>query len=578
MSRVDRVRIPLTLDGVENGALLIQVIPSSSKPALWDFRGEQDFDPTLSPIQVLELEEYIFLVELPIEARLVTSDRPELFNPDYEHGAIGRFRPGLNVGQINATFYSDGVQLGVVSFEVLSRKISYKSDYRAMLNDIAALLTDLIAERFASSEQKFRPSSGVPTANLYQQFEFIRAYTTSEDFSAAMAIIFKYPDRNWQRVEALDNPERGIRGSSGLLRSIMAPGPRKPIPDHPTLTSVPMVVRRQGFMQDEDTPENQFVAQTLRLWRDLALEVAVRVGEMSSSPARARGFAETSEVIARLEEALSGNLFSALSPLSSWPASSTVLQRKEGYRDIYRAYLQSQFGASLAWSGIEDVYGAGKKNVALLYEYWCFLQLCSLVAGFCNSTPVNFNSLIERTPEGLNLRLRQGKRVAIAGVNDRGGIRVRLALFYNKSFVTSALGHEGSWTREMVPDFSLRIMALNNEMPTTTWLHFDAKYRVDTVAELFGNNAESERGRIKDGVRYKRDDLLRMHAYKDAVRRSTGAYILFPGNDSTLFREFHEIVPGIGAFALRPTESGSLGTEQVKTFISDVIGVLAQKQ
>jgi uncharacterized protein len=148
-----------------------------------------------------------------------------------------------------------------------------------------------------------------------------------------------------------------------------------------------------------------------------------------------------------------------------------------------------------------------------------------------------------------------------------------VALFYNKSFVSSAVGHEGSWTREMVPDFSFRIRALR-EKPTTTWLHFDAKYRVESVTELFGPGSPLKR--TGKSVRYKREDLLRMHAYKDAVRRSTGAYILFPGDDSTLFREFHEIVPGIGAFALRPSESGTVGIEGTRSFISDVIDVLAR--
>ena len=44
-----------------------------------------------------------------------------------------------------------------------------------------------------------------------------------------------------------------------------------------------------------------------------------------------------------------------------------------------------------------------------------------------------------------------------------------------------------------------------------------------------------------------------MHAYKDAIRRTGGAYILYPGTDNqNPLKGFHEIIPGLGAFAIRP--------------------------
>ena len=44
-----------------------------------------------------------------------------------------------------------------------------------------------------------------------------------------------------------------------------------------------------------------------------------------------------------------------------------------------------------------------------------------------------------------------------------------------------------------------------------------------------------------------------MHAYKDAIRRSGGAYVLYPGNKENVKRGFHEIIPGLGAFSVNPT-------------------------
>ena len=48
-----------------------------------------------------------------------------------------------------------------------------------------------------------------------------------------------------------------------------------------------------------------------------------------------------------------------------------------------------------------------------------------------------------------------------------------------------------------------------------------------------------------------------MHAYKDAIRRSGGAYILYPGATDETFRGFHEIIPGLGAFSVNPSPSNA---------------------
>lgn len=68
-----------------------------------------------------------------------------------------------------------------------------------------------------------------------------------------------------------------------------------------------------------------------------------------------------------------------------------------------------------------------------------------------------------------------------------------------------------------------------------------------------------------------------MHAYRDAVRRTAGAYVLYPGNASNgkLFEEFagfHEVLPGLGAFAIRPRADGTAeGMDDLRRFLDDVI-------
>ena len=58
-------------------------------------------------------------------------------------------------------------------------------------------------------------------------------------------------------------------------------------------------------------------------------------------------------------------------------------------------------------------------------------------------------------------------------------------------------------------------------------IHFDAKYRVEKVSDFFGEDNEESledaMGARREGRTAKRDDLLKMHAYRDAIRRSEGA-------------------------------------------------------
>nr|WP_283246380.1 nuclease domain-containing protein [Ralstonia insidiosa] len=79
-----------------------------------------------------------------------------------------------------------------------------------------------------------------------------------------------------------------------------------------------------------------------------------------------------------------------------------------------------------------------------------------------------------------------------------------------------------------------------------------------------------------------RADLLKMHAYRDAIRRTAGAYVLYPGGDSEEscdpYREYHELLPGLGAFVLRPTDTGGArGALVLRRFIDDVLDHVATR-
>jgi len=139
----------------------------------------------------------------------------------------------------------------------------------------------------------------------------------------------------------------------------------------------------------------------------------------------------------------------------------------------------------------------------------------------------------------------------------------------------------------MRPDYTLSLwpdactQAQAEEMELITHVHFDAKYKVDSLDKLFGAedgklDLDKEKAEQRKG-NYNRADLLKMHAYRDAIRRSAGAYVLYPGTeaDETSFQGFHELLPGLGAFPLRPndgTGSGlNDGSKALAGFLREVV-------
>jgi hypothetical protein len=96
---------------------------------------------------------------------------------------------------------------------------------------------------------------------------------------------------------------------------------------------------------------------------------------------------------------------------------------------------------------------------------------------------------------------------------------------------------------------------------------------------LFGVEDSDDADEEVDG-NYKRQDLLKMHAYRDAIKRSQGAYVLYPGrrNEPVELRGFHEILPGLGAFGVAPDEDGvAHGLDAVERFLDQVLAHLANR-
>ena len=149
---------------------------------------------------------------------------------------------------------------------------------------------------------------------------------------------------------------------------------------------------------------------------------------------------------------------------------------------------------------------------------------------------------------------------------------------YNRTFNgNNAYPSGGSWTRNLRPDYTLSIWPFGIEADQAekeeliVHIHFDAKYKIENLTTLFNiDEALSSEKEEQNKGTYKRANLLKMHTYRDAIRRTGGAYILYPGTESSRKIGFHELLPGLGAFAIKPSSTNS-GTTEIKKFLKDII-------
>src|SRR5918997_488974 len=95
------------------------------------------------------------------------------------------------------------------------------------------------------------------------------------------------------------------------------------------------------------------------------------------------------------------SLFREVGIATMLPLGSPVLQRRNGYGEILATWLKFNVATKLEWAGGEDVFGAGKKDVALLYEYWLFFVLLDVVSDVFQVELPAMTPLLEPTMSGF---------------------------------------------------------------------------------------------------------------------------------------------------------------------------------
>lgn len=511
--------------------------------------------------------------------------KDQIIQPHSRNKHIGTISPNIYVGTLSLPVFYNDREIGNAYLEVQSVKAGYRDDYRDMLEFITKKCTDLLMQANSPVSQHFEIDFGKDNETLYQKFAFIKSIIATDEFSESINRIVSAPVTQWKEYEEQKDIRKVRRFKNTNIKEFVKGSNRTSLPDNHFLqtyglNSLPYRISAIRKTDTVDTPENRFVKHALEVFLKFCSDIN-RVAVSDSKLEK-----ESLLVIRRLETHLQNSLFKEILRPATLKINSPILQRKEGYREVLRVWLMFDLAAKLIWKGGDDIYKGGKKDIAVLYEYWLFFKLLDLLQSIFNIEPRSVSDLIKETEDGLNLRLKQGRYTALRGAFETGTRKLNIRFNYNRSFSgQKKYPDSGSWTTTMRPDYTLSFWPQGisekeaEKQELIVHIHFDAKYKIANLTDILNPGKEDdidiEKIENRKGV-YKNADLLKMHAYKDAIRRTGGAYVLYPGDKPQNKKGFHEIIPGLGAFPVRPSKTDT-GITDLKIFILSVLNHLENR-
>jgi hypothetical protein len=571
----NKVSFEIPLDEIEEN-LKLQIISKKENTLFFD---KDAFTNNESPYQLIEGSFY----EYQFSSKEYSFKKDLIIDPSSFSKHQGRISPNIYVGNLLIPIYSNENIVGKIELEIQSIKSTYREDYRYMLECITEKCTDLILQANSPVSHTFITDFESDSQTLYQRFAFVKSIITSQEFKEAIQRIILNPTTKWiEQVELTDARKIKRFRNEEIKQLLNSNNKFKLSKGHPLnskgIDAIATKIYSNKKQESIDTSENRFIKHALETFLKFCMDIK------NKANAESRLINEASNVIFELENHLQHSIFKEIGRPTSLKLNSPILQRKEGYREVLKVWLMFDLAAKLIWKGGEDIYKGGKKDIATLYEYWLFFTLLDLLNNLFKLEQKDIDELIEETDNGLGLRLKQGEFTALSGVYESEKRKLKIKFNYNRTFKgKKVFPNSGSWTANMRPDYTLSIWpdGISEETAESQELivhiHFDAKYKIANLTQIinqseFADNDSELNNEKQENLKgiYKNGDLLKMHAYKDAIRRTGGAYILYPGDTPYDSRGFREVIPGLGAFPIKPSRTDN-GIVHLENFIKEII-------
>lgn len=441
------------------------------------------------------------------------------------------------------------------SFEVLSTKLNYHEHWRKIIEDIESEYKMLSLDFMKRTFHGFTPDANGESIDLIWWSVFQKE---QDNFITACRSI-------------IDRPRHRLHGREVYLRA-------DKLKRVPSVVENEVAEHRMDFahlyrveeqIQSNDTQENRFLKYALQ-------QITSKYDSLKKRIETIRNYSiEQKEQMDKMLQTLKHLgchlFFRTVGKFKGFNQESLILQRATGYSQVYRTWNMLKRAYSLN----DGIYRLQSKDIATLYEIWCFIEVSHIVRDQLGLTQDDLDHQNRMEMNGIfTWELGKGEHSKILFKKDN----VELAeLMYNPKHAETenditGINNMVARTVPQKPDIVLQLTKndLHRDMKMTYL--FDAKYRIS--------------GKDSKGVDTPPDDAInQMHRYRDAIyykeydsaplkKEVIGGYILFPGNGDTADIEvskFYKTIGevNIGAFPLRPKDKRN--RELLEHFIKELI-------
>ena len=424
-------------------------------------------------------------------------------------------------------------------FEVLSTKLDYHEHWRTIVEDIEREYRMLSLDYMRRTFHGFSPDKNGehPDIVWWSVFE-----GEQQKFIKACKSIIDRPRHRLHGEEVYLRADK-LKQTPHNIENRLAEHRKEPA----------YLYRVEQHILSNDTQENRFLKfalhQISKRYEDLRQRIeAVKTasGTMKSA------MLATSETLKRLQH---HPFFRTIGRFKGISQESMVLQKATGYSQVYRTWNLLRRAYSLN----DGLYRLQTKDIATLYEIWCFIEVSHIVKAQLHLDDEDVEHRNRMEMNGIfSWELGKGEHSRILFRKD--GVELAELVYNPKNADTE---NDNVGMKDLVvptvpqkPDIVLQLTKNDLQQGMKMTYLFDAKYRIDGKdkgVDVPPEDAINQMHRYRDAIYYKDYDA---NALKKEV---IGGYILFPGdgepNDvavSKFYKTIKEV--NIGAFPLRPKD------------------------
>ncbi|EJR57595.1 hypothetical protein IIM_00202 [Bacillus cereus VD107] len=480
-----------------------------------------------------------YVIEFPEQEIVIIASQqyPSIFKEVSSKVGVLNFRNFVGV----CNFFNKKIQVN-------SKKIS-QSDFKLMMIDLVEKMPQLPFDFNAPTLTEFEDKGMDNATILYHLFLVARHFLieVKNNVSTCIENIISNPSEKMERIYK-DVAIWELKHLTTRTINSMITSPHNWLPvtkahsfSNTALSSsiynqtgshsIPGVVEDYHVRRSHDTSENRFIKYFLHLCLDITQRFALKVSVKKNVFNRFELLDQCNQMEGILEGWIQHEFFSLIGDMIELPYNSMVLQKREGYKEIYDFYnrLLSSLEFPLSEEKLEMLID--NKDVAELYEIWTFISMINTIESRFNLLPKK--SLVIKTDE-----YRASISPGICVVYEYKGMDVKL--WYNKTFYKG----KGSYSLTLRPDIVL-------EIGKNIYI-FDAKFKLESLTWEQSTEDDTEE---KSSFTFKNGDIYKMHTYKDAISGAVFACILYPNPEETVplfFQEEEMGNYGVGAIPLLP--------------------------